>query len=136
MASLQDITGVDMGEPDWQSYPAIKCHQLWAAPLESWQTEDYRVMVEQKIGLEHVVPRALEILEQNPFAEGDCFPGDLLSAVTRVPQGYWQEHPAQLPRIQALIARALESVDTLDEVDEECFAQAFSWIPDYLTSNR
>jgi len=42
-------------------------------------------MIGQGIGLRFLLPRALEELQKNPFAEGDFFEGDLLVAVAGVP---------------------------------------------------
>lgn len=61
-------------------------------------------MIGQRIGLPHLVPLALDVLEQDPLAEGDFYPGDLLRNVCRVPDSYWAEHPDQAARLARLRA--------------------------------
>jgi len=61
-------------------------------------------MIGQRIALDHLVPRAIEILEVDPLAEGDFYPGDLLAAVLREPdRSYWQLHPDQAKRLDDVI---------------------------------
>jgi hypothetical protein len=49
-------------------------------------------MMGQSIGLEFLIPLAIEVLQENPFAEGDFYPVDLLSVVMQVGAGFWQTH--------------------------------------------
>nr|WP_095876306.1 contact-dependent growth inhibition system immunity protein [Streptomyces sp. TLI_235] len=42
-----------------------------------------RLLIGQGVGLPHLVPLALDLLERDPAAEGGLFPGDLLDAVAR-----------------------------------------------------
>jgi hypothetical protein len=50
-------------------------------------------MVGQRIGLPHLVPLALQRLRDNPLANRDFFPGDLLANVLRIDAEFWCEHP-------------------------------------------
>lgn len=50
-------------------------------------------MIGQHIGLELLVPIALERLAENPFEHGDYYPGDLLMNLLRLPADYWREQP-------------------------------------------
>jgi hypothetical protein len=69
------------------------CSELWRKPLGTFGAEDLRVMINQGLGLRHLVPRAVDLLEADPLAEGDYFPGDLLLAVLRVDSTFWNERP-------------------------------------------
>ena len=61
-------------------------------------------MIGQVIALDHLIPRALAILERNPLAEGDYYPGDLLANVLETPEpSYWRQHPEQAQRLRSLI---------------------------------
>ena len=44
------------------------------------------------IGQDILNPLAIEVLQENPFAEGDYYRGDLLSVVMQVEPGFWQTH--------------------------------------------
>lgn len=37
-------------------------------------------------------PRAVEMLRQNPFVEGDYYPGALLAVVVKVAPSFWSAH--------------------------------------------
>jgi hypothetical protein len=63
-------------------------------------------MIGQNIGLRHLLPRAVAVLEANPFAEGDYFPGDLLNAVLHCDRRVWLHEPDLLHRMQAVTCRA------------------------------
>ena len=67
-----------------------------------------RIMIGQNIGLTHLLPRAVAILETNPLAEGDCFAGDLLSAVLCAERSVIQNNAELLRRISA-VAETVQS---------------------------
>ena len=73
-------------EPDYTSHLVTTCHQLRKKRLGEFSVEDLRIMLGQSIGAIHLLPRAIEILLVNPFAEGDLFEGDLLVAIARHPE--------------------------------------------------
>lgn len=79
-------------------------------------TEDLRVLLLQQESLDVLVPIALNHLEQNPLAEGDFYPGDLLTAVLKIPPANWQQHPDQRSRVSAVV-RAVEALGNLDDHD-------------------
>lgn len=61
-------------------------------------------MIGQGLSLEHLIPRAVSVLERDPLAEGDFYPGDLLKNVLTSPEpSYWQQHPEQAQRLRRLI---------------------------------
>ena len=72
-------------------------------------------MVGQSIGLEWLVPIALDMLKLEPLAAGDFYPGDLLGSVLRIRVDLWSQHAdweasvleilGRIPRIPDEIAR-------------------------------
>jgi hypothetical protein len=70
-----------------------RCHELRQKPIDDFTVEDLRLMIGQGIGLSHLIPLALGRLRADLFAEGDYFPGDLLSNVLRVERAFWQDNP-------------------------------------------
>ena len=66
--SLQDLEGVDWGEPTFPSHLVTTCHRLHRTPLQDFTVEDLRIMIGQQMGLPYLVPLALERLRVNPFA--------------------------------------------------------------------
>jgi hypothetical protein len=115
---LQELDGEDWGDPTFDSSVVVNVHRLRRVPLRDFRVEDLRLMVGQNIGLEQLVPIALEHLEQNPFAEGDHYPGDLLSSVIKVPNSFWDQAPSLKVRIQKIIATALAQFCLADSIPE------------------
>ena len=70
-----------------------RCHALRSTPIDELTVEGLRLMIQQQIGLRYLVPIALQRLRQDPLAEGDFYPGDLLAALLRVAGDFWQQRP-------------------------------------------
>ena len=60
-------------------------------------------MIGQGIGLDLLLPYALDLLEQNILISGDMYEGDLLSSCQRVPAAYWAEHPEHWARLNSIL---------------------------------
>src|SRR5437016_5078269 len=82
-------------------------------PLAEFSVEDHRIMVGQDVSLPILIPLAVERLEQEPLAEGDFYPGDLLQEVLRVGEPYWSSHPDSLQRVRKIVERVKESLPIL-----------------------
>ncbi len=52
-----------------------------------------RLLIGQNQGLAHLLPLALEVLCDDPMAEGDMYEGDLLSAVVTRSPAVWNAWP-------------------------------------------
>ena len=103
--TLEQLEGAVWNAPDPDSYLAATCHALRRKPLGDFSVEDLRIMIGQGIGLSHLLPLALDVLEQDPWAEGDYYPGDLLASVLRVERSSWKQIPQVWARLRALVAR-------------------------------
>ena len=90
--TLNELLGDLMSDTTDSSALVTTCLTLCKKPLKDFTVENLRVMIGQNIGLEFLLPLALEVLEENPFAEGDYYPGDLLSMVLKVEPSFWQTH--------------------------------------------
>jgi hypothetical protein len=114
--SLEEAEGVAWGDATSDATRLVATvHDLRRKPLGMLDVEDLRVMLGQQIGVPFLVPLALDALEQDPLAEGDFYPGDLLNTVLRrVPAEYWGAHPDEASRLRAVAA----AID-LDEVDDD-----------------
>jgi hypothetical protein len=91
------------------------CTALRRKPVADFTTEDLRVMIGQRIGVGLLLGPAVDLLLADPLAEGDLFPGDLLSAVLRLDPGDWAGHQAK----REALARRLRGVDPADLDDRE-----------------
>jgi hypothetical protein len=65
--------------------------------------EELRVAISRHKSLSRHVPRAIDLLEENPLAEGDYYPGDLLHAVLDVDVNYWRANRDQWERVDEIV---------------------------------
>lgn len=79
--------------PQEASRLVSKCHELRGKKVGDFETEDFRLLIGQNIGLQFLVPLSIEILRENAFAEGDFYEGDLLQNVLKSKGDFWRDHP-------------------------------------------
>ena len=91
--SLDELEGTWPADSTRPTHLSSRCHALHKLPLSQFTLEDLRIMIGQEIGLQFLVPLALDRLESNPLAEGDFYPGDLLASVLQVEPSFWREWP-------------------------------------------
>ncbi|MDR1432028.1 MAG: hypothetical protein LBI99_07890 [Propionibacteriaceae bacterium] len=103
--------GDDWGEPDPDdSFLIRKCCELRRKPLGRFDAEDTRIMLGQQISPDTLAPLALGMLNQNPWAGGDMFPGALLDTLLRLPDNYWRDHPAHAAVADSIVDKALATL--------------------------
>jgi contact-dependent growth inhibition (CDI) system CdiI-like immunity protein len=105
------------GEPEYNSSLVRRCHRLRDKPIGDFTIDDLRVMIGQGIGLRYLVPLALEVLEHDPLAEGDYYPGDLLESVLGVDPELWTRESEWRDRIRAVLKRLPEVPRELKEAE-------------------
>ena len=120
--TLDELEGIEWGPSPYNSYVVSNVHRLRRVPLKQYRLEDLRLMIGQQVGVEYLVPRAMDHLEAHPLASGDFYPGDVLAAVARLPDGFWATHRPLIPRairaIDGAMAR-IRKVDTAEELPHE-----------------
>ncbi|BDI34036.1 hypothetical protein CCAX7_60870 [Capsulimonas corticalis] len=113
-STLQDLDGTVWGEPTYPSHLVTECHRLRTVPLKDFTVENLRVLIGQKISLDYLVPLALMLLIDEPFAEGDYYAGDLLGNVLSLPQMFWVEHQ-ELRKTMDIVVLKAENLLAADE---------------------
>ena len=121
--SLEELEGIKLESPDFGSSLVQRAHQLYRQPLVAFTVEDLRLMIGQDIGLEFLVPLAIEVLEDNPLAGGDYHFGDLLLAVLRVKKDFWSVHQDLRRRVYELTAGLAGILDELKQSVDKFQAQ-------------
>lgn len=118
--TLEAIENRSWGEaPADASYLVRTVHELRRKPLGQLSVEDLRILLGQDVGTEIILPGALAVLEREPLAEGDYYPGDLLAVILALPVEYWRNHPDQSDQFDAIVSR-VESMDPefTEDLDE------------------
>jgi hypothetical protein len=101
--SLEALEGEIWPPP--QEYPSRlveRCYRLRKVPIAELSAGDLRLLIGQGIGLEHLMPLAIELLRVDPYVEADLYPGDLLKNVQAVGEAYWEQHPEQRAEVWRL----------------------------------
>lgn len=117
--TLQELEGQVWSEPEFHSSLVTTCHRLRQKPLSEFTVEDLRIMIGQKIGLPHLMPLAVDVLQDNPLVGGDHYDGDLLSAVLTVDDEFWHDHPYLLQRLRKVVERVRDCLLSLDAFEQE-----------------
>ncbi|MEE1739461.1 contact-dependent growth inhibition system immunity protein [Streptomyces sp. BE147] len=80
-------------------------HALRRRPIGQLTVEDMRLLIGQDIGLPYLLPLALDVLRENPMAEGDMYEGDLLSAVLTRSPSVWSESPGPGRELRTIVSK-------------------------------
>ncbi|MFJ8434972.1 contact-dependent growth inhibition system immunity protein [Kitasatospora sp. NPDC094019] len=88
-------------------------HALRHRPIGELTVEDLRLLIGQDEGLGFLLPLALEVLRDNPMAEGDMYEGDLLRAVVTRSPATWDEWPELGRELGAIVAEPADSAPFL-----------------------
>jgi len=114
--SLSNLYGdKPLDRPEYDSHLARECHRLWNEPINKLSVENLRMLIGQNIGLEYLVPKALDILESNPFSQGHMYKGDLILSVARVESSFWSNNTDLNNRLVELRIDLNEILETLTE---------------------
>jgi len=115
-STLEELEGKDWGDPQFPSHLVTECHRLRRVPIGELSVENLRIMLGQGLGVKHLLPLAIEVLEKDPLAEGDFYPGDLLGSVLRLPAKTWVIDCTHAQRVDAIMKSL---IDIPDEIIEE-----------------
>ena len=123
--SLQELENKDWGEANFDSHLVKECHRLRRVPLKEFSVEDLRIMIGQNIGLEYLLPLALDKLRQNPLAEGHFYPGDLLVSVLQTESSFWSAHPTLKTEAKQIADEAFE-IPSISKIECEAVREAYN----------
>jgi hypothetical protein len=117
--TLEELEGKRWGPPELETSLVLTCHRLRRVPLNQFEPRDLRIMIGQGIGLPYLVPKALTVLEGDPFLDAEYYTGDLLMSVFMVDDAFWQTVPDLRRRAVAILDAALERGGALEAFDRD-----------------
>jgi CDI immunity proteins len=123
--TIENLEKNNWGEPTYGSYLVTRCHELRKMPLENFTTEDLRIMIGQQIGLDFLIPLAIETLTKDLFAEGDFFEGDLLKNVLTIDIVFWHQNEKYWNEINELIKDRKQELSK-NKIDFSIFLNAIN----------
>ncbi|MEU8332464.1 contact-dependent growth inhibition system immunity protein [Micromonospora sp. NPDC048839] len=91
-----------------------RCTELRRTPLTEFTVEDLRIMLGQEIGVPALLPLAVPVLLNDPLVEGDCYPGDLLANVLRLPDTAWSDLRPERERLETVLAELIAGTPSSD----------------------
>jgi hypothetical protein len=119
--SLQQLERDDWGDPDDPKVaptPLIStCLRLRRKPLGDLTVEDLRILLGQQVSPAHLLPLAIDQLRADPLAQGDLYPGDLLSNVLSQAPEVWTARPDLRAAMDGILERAIARLDTYSSLD-------------------
>ena len=108
--------------PEGSTKLVMKIHSLRRKPLDDLEIEDLRLLFGQNVGVEILIPKAIEILENNLMAEGDYYEGDLLKNVLSSDKKYWKlDQRDKLLKLVDANTHLISEAYITDEIKDEIF---------------
>jgi len=96
-----------------------KCYPYRKISIAELTNEQIRLLISQKIGVEHLIGIALEKLERNILIECDFYEGDLLVAVSNLPTEFWNANQNEFLTYKNIIEQNSELI--INELGEKKF---------------
>ncbi|MGW2256184.1 contact-dependent growth inhibition system immunity protein [Kitasatospora sp. NPDC001660] len=90
-------------------------HALRRRPIGELTVEDMRLLIRQDVGLAHLLPLAVEVLRDDPMAEGDMYEGDLLSAVLARSPAVWSQRPELARKLGVIVSESADLPPSLKQ---------------------
>ncbi|MGN6569572.1 MAG: contact-dependent growth inhibition system immunity protein [Flavipsychrobacter sp.] len=102
--TLEQLENSNWGDAPKESSNLVRTiHQLRKIKLSELNIGDVRILLGQQIGLQYLVPIAINILKTDPFVEASFYNGDLLNALLSIDHIFWLSNSSLLSEITELI---------------------------------
>jgi len=113
--TLEELEGAIWPHDDFGSHVVLESQRLRKIPIRDLSVENLRLLIGQKIGLEFLVPLAIECLMDSPLVSGDYYRGDLMVAVLAIPEEFWTAHPVLNNQVVEIGFEVVNLYDTITE---------------------
>ncbi|MFF7586052.1 contact-dependent growth inhibition system immunity protein [Kitasatospora purpeofusca] len=97
--------------------------ELRHKPVGDLTVEDLRLLIGQSEGLAHLLPLAVDILLDEPLAEGDMYEGDLLAAVLGRNAEVWRTFPELGREVRSIVSGLADVPSILEPRIKEFLAR-------------
>jgi hypothetical protein len=102
--SIENLEKDFWGKPPKDSTSLVeKLHRLRAIQIEKLEPKDIRLLIGQHVGLQYLVPLALDILSNDLFTDTELYQGDLLQNVIRVNKEFWDNNKDLRDQLDVLL---------------------------------
>jgi len=117
--TLEQLEDEYWAEPTFHSHLVIECHRMRKIPLRDLTDENLRMAIGQKMGLQYLLPLAIEQLNENPLASGDLYDSDLLSNIFTLPASVWGERRDLREKLLAIANRFFPMAENHPESEHQ-----------------
>lgn len=118
--TLNQLEGKDWGSAPNNAPPYVKeIYQLRSIPLVRLTAGDLTLLVRQNIGVEYILPLAIELLRKDPLILGRDVCGDLLSSVLRINNKYYNENHLFKQQVKKILEQVPNAMRKLDDIDRK-----------------
>ena len=115
--TLQQLERFDYGKAGHEDTQLVKtCIKLTRTPLDQFTAGDLHLMIGQRLGLEFLIPLAIERLRPDALIEARFYPGDLLVSVLKVDSKFWRQHPDWRAEVARFAEQAIASFPSQPDV--------------------
>ena len=107
--------------PPLPEYPTKMVGQVYITRkkrIGDMDTNDFRLLIGQGVGLEFLIPKAIECLKRKILEDALYYPGDLLMVVLEAKREYWETHPSERRDVIDLVLKSRTSISQTEEIDE------------------
>ncbi|WP_173161652.1 contact-dependent growth inhibition system immunity protein [Phytohabitans suffuscus] len=112
-ADAEDDLSLDQLEDGERPPSPARVRGLRGTPVGDLDVAGLVTLVEQRQGLDILLPRVTARLQREPLPPGDRHPGDLLAATLRVEHEQWAKDPVSLTRMRITI----DTVQDMGDLD-------------------
>ena len=96
-----------------------KCYSYRKISIAELTNEQIRLLISQNIGIEYLIRNTLEKLERNILTECDFYEGDLLVAVSNLPNEFWNDNQTEFLTFKNIVEQNSELIK--NELGEKKF---------------
>jgi hypothetical protein len=117
--TIEEMENCVWPDSTYNSYVAKKTNEFRKVPIKDLTPEACRLLIEQEIGIEYVLPTAIEMLEENILISGDLYDGDLLNTVANIKVIYWDKNKTLLYKFKMLFETNTIEDDEINRAKEK-----------------
>jgi hypothetical protein len=109
--SIEQLENDFWKDVDFPTDLVKRCFLYRKIPIGELTAEQLRTLIGQNIGLEFLIPIALEFLKKDILLDAEFYEGDLLNAVLDVDQHFLKEHTDIFKDIHRLVSKEKVSIE-------------------------
>jgi hypothetical protein len=130
--TLEELGLLFLSEPkEGSTYLVETVNKLRKKKLKDYTVEDLRLMIGQNIGINMLMPIAIYKLQENPFLEGDFYPGDLLVSVLESSCNFRKDNPSYEGMLNQIVGFAKIQIENREDLTDNIKRRILDLVKEY-----